>query len=69
LGVLSGLVAPAALRQLGSAKEKVAHQSAMIGIGHAITVRQSAGGGDDIEWQHGCRSAYVASGLLAEATN
>src|SRR5258708_33702119 len=27
LGLLIGLVAPAALRQLGSAKEKVAHQS------------------------------------------
>ena len=27
LGLLIGLVAPAALRQLGSAKEKIAHQS------------------------------------------
>jgi len=27
LGLLVGLVAPAALRQLGSAKEKIAHQS------------------------------------------
>lgn len=46
LGLLIELVVPATLRQLGSAKEKIAHQFAVKGIGHPIAVRQSATGAD-----------------------